>query len=360
MLHIIHTLDYEIHGNGQGSPTRLMVRPTARLLRQFARHGARLTIMADAAEILRFRDHLAGTGRDDFGYGAIVEQLQLALADGHDVQLHLHPSYFNARLVDGAWAQDYAEYDIAALSAQRLVAIVAAGKQWLEELLRPIDPSYRCVAFRAANWSMYPSAGITRALISNGIKIDTSVFKYGRRDGIVHFDYRHAHDPVRPWRVDPDDVCRQRTGGELLEFPICCEQRRLHHFVNPNRIYRSLQDRLHPVPGEDPLATVESNGAPRAKWQRAFSLLRTRHAWKLDFNQCSGRQLVAALERAAQRYDRSGHVALPVVLIGHSKLLNNLNARSVEPFLDHVASHPDRFRFNTFPGALETIEARRA
>ena len=52
MLKPIFTLDYEIHGNGDGCPYALMVEPTDRLLRLFEGFGAKLTIMADVAEIL--------------------------------------------------------------------------------------------------------------------------------------------------------------------------------------------------------------------------------------------------------------------------------------------------------------------
>ena len=54
MLNVIFTIDYEIHGNGEGSPHELMVEPTRRLLDLFEKYGAKLTIMADVAEILKF------------------------------------------------------------------------------------------------------------------------------------------------------------------------------------------------------------------------------------------------------------------------------------------------------------------
>ena len=97
MLDVVLTLDYEIHGNGQGAPRELMVRPTDRMLDQFRRHGAKLTIMADTVEILRFHRYAEETGRDDHAAVDIDRQLAEAVASGHDVQLHLHPAYANAR-----------------------------------------------------------------------------------------------------------------------------------------------------------------------------------------------------------------------------------------------------------------------
>jgi hypothetical protein len=71
-LKLIFTLDYEIHGNGEGSPLDLMVSPTNRLLDILEAFGAKLTIMADTVEILKFREYRDSSGRDDWSSGAIT------------------------------------------------------------------------------------------------------------------------------------------------------------------------------------------------------------------------------------------------------------------------------------------------
>ena len=209
MLRVIFTLDYEIHGNGEGCPLELMVEPTRRMMDLFERHGAKLTIMADVAEILNFRGDQEQFGRDDCHYDAIAEQLRDAVRRGHDVQLHLHASYFNARRENGRWQQDWSEYNFAGLPLERLNELVRIGKKYLETLLKPVNPRYECIAFRAANWSVSPSRNVVRALVQNGIGIDTSVFKHGRRDGIVSFDYSAAPSEIEPWLVDENDICRR-------------------------------------------------------------------------------------------------------------------------------------------------------
>ena len=347
MLHVIFTLDYEIHGNGQGCPRALMVEPTDRLLRLFDEYGAKLTIMADVAEIMKFREHKDAHGRDTYHYDAIADQLRRAIETGHDVQMHIHSSYFNARLENGRWAQDWSEYDFASLPYERMNWMVSTGKQFLESLLRPVDPDYRCVAFRAANWSVSPSRNVVLALVENGIEIDTSVFKYGRRNGIVAFDYSHADSPIAPWPVKDEDICVRDDRGLLWEVPIYSERRWLGAFVTPGRVYRAIAGWRHKLaqeatPGR-PAGRVPSSAA-RRRW---MSAVLERHAWKADFNQCGGRQLINALRRAARRYDGEASGYLPFVLIGHSKLFTRRNERTVRPFLAHSASHPDRFGFGT-------------
>ena len=140
--------------------------------------------MADIAEILKFKEYKEQHGRDDYHYEKPSLNSSVMPFDADmTCRLHLHASYFNARHENSRWDQDWSEYNFAGLPLKRLNEIVRIGKQFLENLLQPVDPEYECIAFRAANWAMSPSRNVIRALLENGIRIDTSVFKYGRREG---------------------------------------------------------------------------------------------------------------------------------------------------------------------------------
>jgi hypothetical protein len=343
LLQLIFTLDYELHGNGDGCPHELMVEPTRRMLDQFDRFGAKLTILADVAEILKFKEHAEATGRDDFHYRAIAAQLEDAVRRGHDVQLHIHSSWFNARHEGGRWRQDWSEYDFAKLPIERMEGYVRAGKEYLESLLRPIDPAYRCTAFRAANWSMQPSRNAMDVLQKNGFVIESSVFKWGSRSGLVDFDYTHAPHPLRPWRAAADDVCREDPQSEIWEFPIYAERRWVGAFLSPNRVYRAVLGRLHPLPSDFATAATDRS-AESSPGPSALRGWLTKQSWKADFNQCTGRQLIGAVNRAGRGIDES----VPFVLIGHSKLFTPSNQRSLERFLRYAASQPQRIGFTTF------------
>jgi len=350
MFKVLFTSDYEIHGSGMGSPDELCVEPTSRMLDELDRYGAKLTIMADTGELLRFKAYAEETRNDRFHWKGIEAQLQRAVRTGHDVQLHIHSSYFNATWDEEKryWKQDWNEYDLASLSYERVRAMIAAGKRLLEETCRVAKPDYECFAFRAANWSMHPSPNIVRALVDEGLRIDTSVWKFGRYDDLVKFDYTSAHSDLVPWPIDASDVCRRDPAGRLFEFPIYTEQKPIWVFLTPNRVYRVVAQRLNPLPAADPME--RATPAPRglaAKLLGKAKMLVDRHAWKMDFNQCTGKQLVDGLKRVEARY---GHrdAPLPFVLIGHSKTFTRYNERSLRPFLEFVRAHPDRFGFGTF------------
>jgi hypothetical protein len=349
MLNVIFTLDYEIHGNGEGCPHELMVEPTERVLRLFDEYGAKLTIMADMAEILKFKEFANQNGRDGYHYHDIIAQLRGAVRGGHDVQLHLHASYFNATHDGQKWVQDWSEYDFAGLSLERLDEIVRIGKTELESILQPVIPNYQCFIFRAANWSVNPGRNVIKALLNNGIRVDTSIFKYGRRKGIVNFDYSTAESELVPWRVREDDLCSRDDRGRLWEFPIYCENRWLGAFLSPNRLYRVAQSRRHRI-SENPSGSATggfSDSVKKIGLLDKLSMAAKKHAWKADFNQCTGSQLIGALRRAEQRHSHA-RGNLPFVLIGHSKLFNRTNENSLRPFLEYVAGQNRNFKFATF------------
>jgi hypothetical protein len=336
---IVFSLDYEIHGNGEGASPELMVGPTWRLLRQFDRHGARLTIFAEVAEILRFRDHARATGRDDFHYQAIADQLRYALQRGHDVQLHIHPAFMSAVFRAGRWQLNWSEYDLAQLPLARVISIVQTAKDFLEELLQPVQPDFRVYAFRAGNWAMMPTTNAATALSEADITVDSSVFKGGRREDTVRFDYTTAPSEALPWRFAPNNVCTNDPTSTLWEFPIYCEMRPLWAFFGMNRLYRVVQTRLHP----QSRVTAETARGVTPPAQPTRSLF-TRHPQKADFNQCSSTRLIAMLKRLSRAYDSPGRL-VPFVTIGHSKLYTQHNARDLDRFLDFVDSEPERYRY---------------
>jgi hypothetical protein len=343
-LRVLFTCDYEIEGDGSGSPMELMVEPTRRLFTQLDACGARLTVMCDVAEVCCFRAYRDETSRDDFAYAEIERQLLELVAAGHDVQLHLHPGYLSARHDGKAWVLDSANSDLASLPYPILCESIRAGKAFLEELLQTADPGYRCIAFRSGGWSMQPSRHLVDALILNGIAIDSSVFKYGVRQGATEFDYTSAPSELVPWPVDPDEICRGQLGSDLIEFPIYAENRPIWSFITRARIdrMRRLRGRAAPL---------------TSKPDSARSLLR-KYSWKADFNQCTGRQLIRALLRAEARYGNASH-DLPFVLIGHSKLCDARTRAGLDEFLGFVSENPDRFCFGKFADFdLESFRTR--
>lgn len=346
MIKVIFTLDCEIYGNGDGSPKELLIKPTNKLLDIFDRYNAKLTVFIDVAEIMKFKEYYEQYGIDLYNYEEIVNQIHILVKKGHDVQLHLHPSYFNAVYENGKWVLDWDEYDLANLTYERISELLKISKKYLEDIIKLVDPSYKCFAFRAANWSMQPSKNAVRALIDNGFIIDTSVFKFGKRSGLVNFDYSKAHSDLMPWRVSEENICFLDKNSRLIEFPIYSENHYLFKFMSINRLYRVFQSKIHGLKNPDsvPGATARKNFK---KIKNALLTLSNKHAMKMDFNQCTAKQLINGLKSANYKYSKID-MDLPFVLIGHSRLFNSLNEKSLVSFLGFIAENPNQYSFGTF------------
>ena len=347
MFKTIFTLDYEIHGNGDGCPRKLLIEPTNRILHLFNKYNAKLTILADIPEILKFKDYKDRTGDDKFYYEKIVEQLQTAIKTGHDVQLHIHSSYMNSEYMNGRWEQNWDEYNLADLPYERIYEIINICKIFLMKILREVKPEYKCEVFRSANWSMVPTRNIANALIDNGLTIDTSVYKYGKSADRVVYDYTSAYSEIIPWFIQNDNICNKDVEGHLLEVPIYCENRSFFSFITYIRLFRMIRSKFHKHQKVKPRSNLGDRKVLRiSKFRKLYNIFIKDHPWKLDFNQATGRQLIRAVKRIEKKYSHFD-IDIPIVLIGHSKSFINYNKKTLEPFLEYVNKN-DNLVFSSF------------
>jgi len=215
------TLDYETwHPIPEGRTIDWesdVFRPTGEFLRVAGGEKATLTLMAEAGEYLWLRKNDPAIAK------RMESQWQEALLGGHDVQLHLHPSWLpelGARCEGGAWTWDWSKAKAADYPFD-LGAKIAECRTALESTLRPIDPSYRVVAFRAGGYQAQPFTRLYDALTASGISCDSSVHA-GGLSSERGYDYRLAfsrHQPYFAARHDPQLLAPPDERG-IVELPL--------------------------------------------------------------------------------------------------------------------------------------------
>src|SRR5215475_1779669 len=141
MIECIFTLDYEIYGNGVGSLRDLVLDPTLRLAELFKEFDAPFVVFAEAVEFAKMEE-----AQSDPDTHLVRAQLRDLRAAGHEIALHLHPWWANARYEDGHWHLDWSEQSIGALKTERVEAIVSGAINYLRDGLA--DPSFTPVSFR--------------------------------------------------------------------------------------------------------------------------------------------------------------------------------------------------------------------
>jgi len=218
-LAIVLTNDWELFGDGSGNYFEIQHKPLENLLEVITAHGAKLTVMAEVAQQWAFKkiaNDIDYFSRAAFSWEALVKK---TIELGSDVQLHLHPQWLNARWQNGKWKLNFDNWATSNLEPELLEDTLINGKKYLEDLLKPINRQYECIAFRAGAYCIQPSKIVIDKLIRTGFVCDSSVQKGLHNDRF--YDYRDASSNVYPWFVDKNNIKYSNTENTgLIEFPI--------------------------------------------------------------------------------------------------------------------------------------------
>lgn len=216
---LILTNDWEVFGDGSGDYRRVQHQPLEECLSVVANYGAKMTVMAEVGQQIWGFKKLGAREPWAADIAAAWEEIMReTIRQGSDVQLHLHPQWLDARYAEGKWALNLDKWAIGRVDPAEAKSALATGRDYLEELLKPIDASYRCHAFRAGAYCIQPSGRVIAILRELGFDCDTSVTKGYIDQGF--YDYTDAESNMLPWHVDTDVRYRSASGNGLLELPI--------------------------------------------------------------------------------------------------------------------------------------------
>ncbi|MBO4263533.1 MAG: hypothetical protein J5871_02485 [Bacteroidales bacterium] len=242
MKSFFFTLDYELFGNGSGNVFKHIIEPTDKLLAVAERFGMRFTIFFEVIEYWKLKEEWEKGNR--MGYDrnpveAMENQIREACRKGHDIQLHLHPQWVDARWEEGKWTVNLEQWRLGGYAGNdenAVAELLERGKQTLEALLKPVDPQYVCMAMRAGGYNIQPSGAIVAAMGATGIFVDTSIYPGGKEMGLLsHYDYTDIDTGKGFWHVGArlEDVGR----SEILEVPIVAfPMMRLKKFLTWERV----------------------------------------------------------------------------------------------------------------------------
>src|SRR6266851_10500179 len=223
-IHLALTHDWELRGDGSGDIEQIQFAPMRRLLEIYAKFDARTTFLPDLMQQLRFRRLEAKRPELKITADSWDEHVREAFRQGHDIQLHLHPQWLNAQYEDRNWRLN-GDWSILNYDREAAAAMLADGKQYLENLLQPIDSSYRCVAFRAGALAAAPSNHLLKSLASLGIQLDVSIAGgLIVRNQNLQLDYRNCDETFLPFYPLMEDARRVSNKREDI---VCVP---LNHF----------------------------------------------------------------------------------------------------------------------------------
>lgn len=344
--------DWELSGNGSGDVEALQLRPMRELVGIYNSHGIRGSFNAEVMQQLSFRKfqeaHPELKERADAWDAAVQETFR----QGHDIQLHVHPQWMNAEYENGAWRLT-SDWSILNYEPQVAFEMMSAGKAYLENLLRPIDPKYRCVSFRSGSWCIAPSTHMLGLLVKLGVVFDMSIVggvRYETRN--IQLDYTNCEETFLPYYPLMTDA---RKVSDKPEKIICLPT---NHFYGSRRqvfkhhltqALKKVRQRLAPAPAKSNARSVAAYGHEWAQTAHASVLtriyekgivpyLKGKHLIS-DIAQLDYALLKEMLQSIRRRAERSGLKDVPVILENHTKDIQDFS--DIEQFVKDVAQAPD-------------------
>ena len=308
------TLDYEVYfGRNTGTVERSILEPTNALLAVARRHGAKLVFFVDAGFILKLRDEMHKAERLRAEHDAICRQVEALAAEGHEIQLHIHPHWEDCSWGGDGWNIDVTRFALQSFPDDRIHDIVRRYATVLRELAGA-DAAY---AYRAGGWVIQPFERIRAALLENGVTIDSTVFQGGYREGRVQpYDFRAA--PARSrWCFDRDPLVEKKN-GPFLEVPIA-SRRVLPEFFWRFAMAKKLGGARHKAFGDGQAIPMEG-GDMLAKLTRPSTSVVSMDGYKASF------LAAAAADYRARRME-------DFVVIGHPKALTPYSLERLDAYL---------------------------
>jgi len=356
MIDIVLTADYEIYGDGSGDVREQLIKPTEKILELCRHYGAKLTIFFEVVEYWAFIQAGPKGLIEDLGYdpaALMKEQLCQALADGHDVQLHIHPQWLDSRYIRGkGWQLNLAYWRLPMVPGglgtpqdiQSLRGLFVKGKEELERMFKPLCSSYQCMAFRAGSWCMQPEQNPLRAMKEAGIQVDSSVVP-----GLYHMDdhrwidYRNAPSFYHHWRTQSDNLLAVGRGDEgLVEMPVytCLKKPIRMLFSNPWRAVGWFRDwqRRSKADDSNPQGDAEASEGKESSLKRMF----TPQPFQWDYCDLTSKEMWDFLKEVIERYEHQG-TYIPLIMSGHPKdFRNSRHFASFLKRLDDFGKQGDR------------------
>ena len=339
-IHLGLTHDWELRGDGSGDIEQIQFAPLRKLLEIYRKHGARTTFLPDLMQQIRFRQLESEHPELKSLADKWDEHVREALRQGHDIQLHIHPQWRNGLYQNGRWHLN-GDWSILNYNHDAAYAMLAAGKDYLEKLLRPIDPSYRCLAFRAGALAAAPSDHLFKSLVRLGIQLDVSIaggLFVNNRD--LQLDYCDCEEDFLPFYPALKDARKvSGTRGEIICVP-------LNHFYGSRRAVTRQNislaaNRISKGAARKPLVQrindQKSDG--QSRFALAFDKLikpaMKRKYFVSDTGRLNYRLMQEMLGSIRLRARQSGLPQVPVVLTNHPKDIRDLAA--IERFVGEMS-----------------------
>lgn len=216
-MNVYFTLDYELFlGEKTGTPENCLIRPMDELCKVADKHHFKYVIFVDATYLLRMQQLKGRYKEVDRQFDLVSNHVKSLAEQGHDVELHFHPQWLYSDWDENAlqWRMDRDHYKLSDMP-------LADAKKYLKEAKELLDSivGYKTIAYRAGGFCLDEFKDFKEIFRELGLKIDSSVARYGHIASKVHFyDYRRI--PKEQIYRFNDSIKKKDDNGVFTEMSI--------------------------------------------------------------------------------------------------------------------------------------------
>jgi len=322
-LKAILTLDYELFfGSRVGTPQKTIITASNNLLDVLNRFDAKAVFFVDATYLSRLNAYRKDYPALQKDYDDVVSHIQYLEVEGHQIQLHIHPHWFDSCYDGGLWNLNLNRYRLIDWSKEDAGEIISTSASELNQHL-----SNKVFAFRAGGWCIQPFSHISQALINNGIYLDSTVFKNGRALSETHsFDFSDAPDLTR-WTFE-SDPCMPDEAGSFREIAISSMR------VSPLFYWKFAWVKIF---GDKVLHGSFGDGEPVKNSKKdVLRMLTTYSSSVVSVDGYKSSRLLHEYKAAKRRGDDY------FVVIGHPKALTNYSLNQINDWLSVLTKENNR------------------
>jgi len=348
-LKLLLSFDYELPLGGVRSYEKGLFESATKIINLGNQLNAPVNLFADICSAIKFKVW------DEKNYFIpFKNQIQRALKDGHDVQLHLHPHWLNSEYKDGRYIPskwNMLSHFKDEPYPNNIEGIVKTGTDFLTELCVDVKKDYKCIAYRAGGFNLYPETEkILTALYQNGIRIDSSIPKnYYLKTDQITIDHRNMPKKAN-WFIPINGPVNAESDSGLFEISIAGKPK---NFISnfPTHIKKRMyKDRVY-----------NSTGYGHIGKQSSFiDLVRLSFAPRMlgfDLYTQSINELMNILKYNIELYKNEKSVYLSV--ISHPKAMGDYHVSLMKNFIEKTREKYGNFvEFISYRQAYDELQLR--
>ena len=348
MLKICLSYDYELFmGKNNGSAEEILFNPTEKIKNAMDEFGVKGVFFVDVCSAIAHRKMGLSAYSDAFD-----AQLKKLVADGHDVQLHIHTSWLKAKLEDNQLLisrEGYRihEFGFDEAKENNVRSIIKESVDYLNSVCKGARDDYKCMAYRAGGFCIQPEHELLKVLCENGILIDSTVVPgYSSLDTVNYSDFRHVPKALN-WRIAPETGISKASQYGLFEVPIATSKPRLIECLFTKKKDRSLPG-VKPK-GEYVKFSSKNKPAKKSKIRKKLDLLFNYRFISLDSRHYKA--IIRDLEFIYKKYKlhkSDGYICL----ICHPKITDDVRIENLKKLISEALKQKEKFEFVT----MEDIE----